>query len=257
MSPDEQPHHGLHDAMSQAAERFGPHGPDLVARAAVRGRRLRRIRHVRLGAVAVLAVGVAGLGVNQLAPRAAAPAGPVTASATATAAPSPEFTPPVVPRSGPVAAQLVAMLPTRGSTTVVDSSGEFTDGRVIGPPDRERRVDVSLVYDDGHGRVAMALNVHDVSQAVLAGRTCGPVPGRTCEVLADGTQVETERPQAGSARGGAWTAIAIRPDGRFVQLIEFDTDDLSGITRGPATRTDAALSVEELKAVVLSTHWNS
>ncbi|MFJ1707252.1 hypothetical protein [Kitasatospora sp. NPDC088346] len=256
MSPDEQPQHGLHDAMSVAVERFGRHGPDLVARAAVRGRRLRRVRRMQLGAVAVLAVGAAGLGINQLAPRTAAPVGPATAPASAGATPSPAFTPPVVSRSGPVAGQLAAMLPTRGSTTVAHSLGEFTDGRVGATPGHEPRVDVSLLYDDGHGRVALALNVHDITPAVLAGRTCGPVPGRTCEVLPDGTQVETERPQAGSAGSGGWTAIAIRPDGRFVQLTEFDTDQLAEIPRGPATRTDAALTVEELKAVVLSPHWN-
>ncbi|WP_329611703.1 hypothetical protein [Kitasatospora herbaricolor] len=265
MTPDQQsdqpPGQRLHDAMQQASGRFGPHRADLVTLAAARGRRLRLVRRVQLGALGVLVAGAGVLGTAQFLPAPAdrAPAvGPdVPASATSSATPSavPTFSPaPVVspaaggPRSGPLSAQLAAFLPP-GTTTRISSSGSFVEGRVAGNPGDE--VSGSVLYDDGKGRALVSVSVLD---AVLDSVDCGRETPPVCRLLPDGTAVRTDKL---TLTGGQllWTVSATRPDGRRTSVSASNSD--RPITdSGHPTRTEPPLTTDQLQAIATSPHWD-
>ncbi|OKI25095.1 hypothetical protein [Streptomyces sp. CB03911] len=269
MTPDQQsdqpPGQRLHDAMQQASSRFGPHRADLVTLAAARGRRLRLVRRVQLGALGVLVAGAGVLGTAQFLPAPAdrAPAvGPdLPASATPSAAPSatPSAAPtrspaPVVspatggPRSGPVSEQLAAFLPP-GTTTRVSSSGSIVEGRVAGNPGD--RVSGSVLYDDGKGPAVVSVSVLD---AVLDSVDCGRETPPVCQVLPDGTAVRTDKL---TLAGGQllWTVSATRPDGRRASVSASNSD--RPITdSGHPTRTEPPLTTDQLQAIATSPHWD-
>ncbi|WP_457030966.1 hypothetical protein [Kitasatospora sp. P5_F3] len=80
----------LYDALGLATRGFAPHSHDLVQRAALRGRQLRRIRQSQLALAAVLLIGTAGFGLNRFGPQLGSapvsPAGQSTSAAPTTLA---------------------------------------------------------------------------------------------------------------------------------------------------------------------------
>ncbi|MFE2910873.1 hypothetical protein [Kitasatospora indigofera] len=270
MTPDQQsdqpPGQRLHDAMQQAGSLFGPHRADLVTLAAARGRRLRLVRRVQLGALGLLVAGAGVLGTAQFLPAPAdrAPAvGPdVPASATPSTTPSatPSTTPtgppaPVVspaaggPRSGPISAQLAVFLPP-GTTTRLSSNGTFVEGRV--PGNTGDQVWGSVLYDDGKGPAVVSVSVLDaaVSVPVNCDRDTPPL----CRMLPDGTAVRTLKL---TLAGGQllWTVSATRPDGRRAEVSAINSDH--PITdSGHPTRAEPPLTTDQLQAIATSPHWD-
>ena len=264
MTPDQQsdqpPGQRLHDAMQQASGRFGPHRADLVTLAAARGRRLRLVRRVQLGALGVLVAGAGVLGTAQFLsatanrPPAVAPDVPASAtpSATPTRSPAPVVSPAAGgPRSGPLSEQLAAFLPP-GTTTRISSSGSFIEGRSTGksgnPGDRASG---SVLYDDGKGPAVVSVSV---LAAVLGPVDCGWETPPVCQVLPDGTVLRTDKL---ALAGGQllWAVIATRPNGRRVEANAVNSDHL--ITdSGHPTRTEPPLTTDQLQAIATSPHWD-
>ncbi|MFJ3790830.1 hypothetical protein [Kitasatospora sp. NPDC090091] len=271
MTPDQTPpasaDERLHAALRQASRHFAPHSPDLVLRAAARGRRLRLVRRVQLGAAAAAVAGVSVLGAVQLSPQTAAPAAPAgpVASATGTAsnAPAPTGTaagttsptasapadlPTGGPRSGPIADQLAAFLPP-GPVSRATSHGSFTDGRVTESADGNP-AGGSLVYDDGSGAVTIDVLLLDAKSDAGTGN-----PSQLFhDVLPDGTVVAGEKTLLPSGYQ-LWQVSSVRPDGRYVAVSEVNTDQRLSATPIRPTRAEPPLSLDRLKAIALSPHW--
>ncbi|GAA2134779.1 hypothetical protein GCM10009760_12430 [Kitasatospora kazusensis] len=246
MSPDEQFGQAMPEAMDHAARQFAPHSPDLVQRATLRGRRLRRTRRAQLGAVTVIALGGTVLGLNQLTPATSPTSGRPSAPPSPTYRP-PVYSPPTVPRSGSLYEQFAALLPERGHSTEVESSGSFTDGRLSGI------VRSRLVFYDGHGGTTVTLNVKDPDPLAPASPLDCPPVGEECGTLPDGTQVVAGRFTPGNGLVKAGVQV-LRPDGRLVDILEYNTDDLI-VGGGNLPLAEPALSLDELTAVALSPHW--
>ncbi|MFB7616988.1 hypothetical protein [Kitasatospora sp. NPDC056181] len=263
MNPDQQSDRRLRDAMQYTSDAFGPHRPDLVRRAAARGRRLRLVRRVQIGTAAAAVAGAAALGASQL-PLRAAPAPPAavttapTATPTATAAPtptrSPSAAPPVGgPRTGPVSAQLAEFLPP-GSTTRVLSTGSFEDGRLATSAGGTSVADGQVLYDDGKGRASVAVKVMDTPQSTS--RSCEQaVKPLFCDVLPDGTVVKAEKLSLVNGQV-AWVVTATRPDLRRVEAAAFNTDQLPVTAANRPTRAEPPLTIDQLQGIALSPHWN-
>ncbi|MFJ3215829.1 hypothetical protein ACIPLC_07920 [Kitasatospora sp. NPDC086801] len=264
LNPDQRLHGALHDA----SQRFGPHSGDLVARAAARGRRLRLVRRAQLGAAAFVAAGVCVTGGVAFSGRPAsvpAPAAPPTATAapaptqTQTQAPTraPSASPPLGgPRSGPISAQLAAFLPP-GKITRTNSNGTFVDGRITKPDTPNTGAGGGFTYDDGKGASVIQVDLGDHTRTEGSG--CPPTsPGHCAETLPDGTKVWVD---AGAIIGGGkrLTVIALRPDGRQVQVEEFNVASIvpsAGNATPAPTRPDLPLTVDQLRGIALSPHWN-
>ncbi|MGW4648327.1 hypothetical protein [Kitasatospora sp. NPDC004289] len=274
---DQQPDVPLHDALGVAVGGFAPHSRDLVHRAAARGRRLRRLRRAQLGLAAAVLIGASGFGLSTLGP-AAGPA-PVPPAASSAAPPSPSAvptpssstSPPIVPptilapsyrpggtdRTGPVDHQLAAMLPPRGSISGGLRAGQFTEGRLTlpdggaaapsaRPPGTDREVTGSLLFDDGHGPVTVAVTLIDLTPQEVTGPRCENGQYVSCAIRPDGTRVTTGR-EKDPGRETRWSVTAVRPDGRGVRVVQFNYTDLS--------RTAMAISFDEMTAIALDPHW--
>ncbi|MER7751800.1 hypothetical protein [Kitasatospora sp. NPDC097643] len=267
LNPDQR----LHDALRHASRQFGPHSGDLVVRATTRGRRLKLVRRAQLGTAALAVAGacVAGGFVLSGSPAAApAPAAPPTATATATgtptapptAAPTPSAAPPTGgPRSGPISAQLAAFLPP-GKITRTNSNGTFVDGRITKPADQRMGAGGGFTYDDGKGASVIQVDFSDGTSQGYG--DCHPTSPEHCpETLPDGTKVWVE---PGKIIGGGikLTVRVLRPDGRLVEVDEFNVASIvppGGDDRNfsPApTRPDLPLTVDQLRGIALSPHWN-
>ncbi|MFD0349592.1 hypothetical protein ACFQ0M_33330 [Kitasatospora aburaviensis] len=194
--------------------------------------------------------GVSVLGAVQLSPQAAAPAAPAgpVASATRTAsnapaptgtatgtasptAPAPANLPTGGPRSGPIADQLAAFLPP-GEVTRPVSRGSFANGRVTDAPDG-LPAGASLVYDDGQGAATIDIRVRDAMSDAGTGN-----PSQLFrDVLPDGTVVAGEKTTLASGYR-LWLVSAVRPDGRYVNVSEVNTDQRLGATPIRPTRAE-------------------
>ncbi|MGW5659523.1 hypothetical protein ACWEWG_05395 [Streptomyces sp. NPDC003758] len=109
---------------------------------------------------------------------------------------------------------------------------------------------VQLVYDDGHGKNMVEVDVQYDQAAALAGHMgCADVSGE-CEAttLADGTKVKKVKGQ--SEKGGSaavWLVDTLRQDGRRVAVREVN----SYAESAPVTRPQPALSMDRLLAIAL------
>ncbi|MGW3283352.1 hypothetical protein ACWDR3_01755 [Streptomyces sp. NPDC001002] len=105
-----------------------------------------------------------------------------------------------------------------------------------------------LVVDDGKGKTFVQVNVQpDMSGAA------GDLFGADSETLPDGTKVaEHQGPGEKGAEGVVmWTVDTMKPDGYRVVISAFN----SGSQNTPATRATPALTMEQLRAIALSTDW--
>ncbi|MFF0751507.1 hypothetical protein [Streptomyces sp. NPDC004267] len=142
--------------------------------------------------------------------------------------------------SGPTGAQvrstLTALLPKGLGLRVVAKGGEGEHGYVV--------------VDDGHGRSLVQVNVQPDMGGVRKELFGGP--GVTTEP--DGTMVKLEK-KAGE-KGGAgvvwWSADTMDKNGFRVIVSAFN----SGTQHDAATRTDPALTTEQLKEIALSSKWH-
>ncbi|MGW2279166.1 hypothetical protein [Streptomyces sp. NPDC001770] len=104
-----------------------------------------------------------------------------------------------------------------------------------------------LVVDDGKGQSLVGINVQRDMRDV-AGDLYG-----SAETLPGGALLAVRK--APGEKGGQgivqWTADLMYPDGMRVVVMAFNADRQDGT----ATRTDPALSIEELKALVTSPKW--
>ncbi|WP_427920260.1 hypothetical protein [Streptomyces sp. cg40] len=146
-----------------------------------------------------------------------------------TAAPAPSDTALGIP----VAPTLKSLLPK--GFTVSESSGDDSGFGY-------------LVVDDGKGKSLVQVNVQANMSDVE-----GDLFGSDAEVLSDGTKVATH--QGPGEKGGAgvvmWTVDTIRTDGMRVVISAFN----SGAQDTPSTRTTPALTMKQLRAIVLSPKW--
>jgi hypothetical protein len=106
-----------------------------------------------------------------------------------------------------------------------------------------------VVVDDGKGASYVQIDVQSGM-----GDVKGDLFGSGAEKLPDGTLVATHQ-GSGDDKGGAglvmWTADMMRPDGSRVVVSAFN----SASQRTDATRSRPALTMAELKAIVLSERW--
>ncbi|MCX5398722.1 hypothetical protein [Streptomyces sp. NBC_00102] len=104
-----------------------------------------------------------------------------------------------------------------------------------------------VVVDDGQGQSLLGINVQRDMRDV-AGDLYGGA-----ETLPDGTLLAVT--QAPGEKGGdgivQWTADSMRPDGMRVVVMAFNGPRQDGA----ATRSEPALSIDELKALVTSPKW--
>ncbi|MFH9672546.1 hypothetical protein ACH4L5_09725 [Streptomyces sp. NPDC017405] len=113
---------------------------------------------------------------------------------------------------------------------------------------------VQLVYDDGHGRNMVEVDVqYDMTDALAGHMGCAGVPG-DCEATAldDGTRVKQVRGH--SEKGGSaqvWQADALYPDGRRVVAREIN----SYAESAPTTRLRPALTMARLHDIALDPHF--
>jgi hypothetical protein len=130
--------------------------------------------------------------------------------------------------------QLVALLPEGRHFEITEKGGSKSEFAYV-------------VVDDGKGPSLIQINVqHHMSDVVPSGQT---------STLPDGTRVGLEK--APGEKGGAgvvmWTADTVHPDGFRVVVSAFNT----GAQHNPATRTDPALTLEELKQIALDDSWRT
>ncbi|WP_405019729.1 hypothetical protein OHV05_25545 [Kitasatospora sp. NBC_00070] len=263
MPHDPQSDHELHDALGLAVRGFSPHSPDLVQRAAGRGRHLRRVRQAQLAFAAVLLTGTAGLGLSQFGPQTGpAPAPPATSPTVSPSpaprshlSPAPSYQPTAAARKGPVSRQLLALLPARltATSTVGTSQGEFTDGRVAEPATGSRPQEgmsrsangvVRLFGDEQEGS-HVQISIADLASPELRTKECKSDQDE-CATLADGTLVFTQ--QATDPGQARWSVTTLRPDGRWVTVVQYDYSDRS--------RAERTLTLDELTAIAASPHWS-
>ncbi|MFD6420856.1 hypothetical protein [Streptomyces sp. NPDC060198] len=104
-----------------------------------------------------------------------------------------------------------------------------------------------LVVDDGQGRSLVGINVQR-DMLDVAGDLYG-----SAETLPDGGLLAVR--QTPGEKGGQgivqWTVDLMYPDGMRVAVMAFNADRQDGV----ATRSEPALSVDELKALVTSPEW--
>jgi hypothetical protein len=142
-----------------------------------------------------------------------------------------------VPAGQRMAAVLNALLPGDAGTRSDWSTGE---GRA------------ETVYDDGHGRTAVAVNAQvsmgDVASSIM---TCSDARGGSCTMstLSDGTRIRTsEEPSERGGKAVVWQVDTLHSDGRRVLVREIN----SYAESGPVTRSQPALSPARLRAIALS-----
>ncbi|MBC2876469.1 MULTISPECIES: hypothetical protein [Streptomyces] len=114
---------------------------------------------------------------------------------------------------------------------------------------------VQLVYDDGHGKSMIEVDVQDGMAEALDGHmTCPSDAGDDCRArpLPDGTRVKVTRTP--SEKGGdavVWTADTLRKDGRRVLVREIN----SFAESGPVTRSEPPLSLDRIRSMALDRKW--
>ncbi|WP_432157075.1 hypothetical protein [Streptomyces sp. bgisy153] len=120
---------------------------------------------------------------------------------------------------------------------VVDKSGEDSQYGYV-------------VVDDGKGESFVQINVqpdmNDVRDQLF---------DASDETLPDGTRVATHQGPGEKGMDGVvmWTVDTIRPDGRRIVISAFN----AGSQVTPATRTDPALTMDELRRIALSPEWEA
>ena len=146
---------------------------------------------------------------------------------------------PVLMTRGRVMSVLTGLLP-RG-VTVSDQSGQngFAE----------------LVFDDGHGKTALEVNVQNAAGMSM---NCGSYAGHsgTCSAstLPDGTDmVVTQGPSPkGSGAVTEWRVDTLRPNGLRVVVSEFN----SASDSGAVTRATPGLSIAQLQQIATSSLWS-
>ncbi|WP_457034415.1 hypothetical protein [Kitasatospora sp. P5_F3] len=245
---EQQSDHELHDAFDLTAQGFSPHSPDLVHRAAVRGRRLRRIRQAQLAVAAVLVVGTTGLGLSRLGP-AAAP-GPLPPAAMSTSpGPVPSSPAPVTPTDS---AQLLELLRGKlpsglqlGAPYRVDPGGQWPSGE----PSRVLAAGFALTKGSGRGGVGITF-----SRTSLLSTTNCPKPTCTAARQPDGTKL-TVRQLTDPSGLQNWSAVLEWPDGAEV-MVSASNDPGKDGEDGTRPYTNAPLlGLPELSAIVLDPAW--
>ncbi|WP_457034326.1 hypothetical protein [Kitasatospora sp. P5_F3] len=261
MSQHHQSDGELHDALGLVTEGFAPPGPDLVLRAAARGRKLRRTRRSQWAVAAVLVVGTAGLGLGRFTvaagPAPTPPAASPTVSAPATPArsPAPTYRPAIVPRTGPLAEQLAALLPSRGTVTVGTSDGGFTDGKLSTRAGKAVEARAGLVFTDGPKAGAVSIELAVPVDLPDRARMCVSdqlLPPQTCAYLADGSTVVTSMDTVGSTGPALrWSVTAVRSDSRVVSVTQYNRES----TTEPGHYSEMPLTLDEMTGLALSSHW--
>ncbi|GAA4877417.1 hypothetical protein GCM10023235_66720 [Kitasatospora terrestris] len=248
MIHEQQSDHELHDAFDLAVRGFSPHSPDLVHRAAVRGRRLRRIRQAQLAVAAVLVVGTAGLGLSRLGP-AAAP-GPLPPAAMSTSpGPVPSSTAPVAPTDS---AQLLDLLRGKLPSDLqlsapfrVDPGGQWPSGE----PSKVLAAGFALTKGSGRGGVGITFS----RTSLLSTAKCTK-PTCTATRQPDGTTLMVR--QLADASGlQTWSAVLEWPDGSQVMVTASNNPGGDG-EDGTRPYTNAPLlGLSELSAIALDPAW--
>ncbi|MFF4213305.1 hypothetical protein ACFYZE_28980 [Streptomyces sp. NPDC001796] len=157
------------------------------------------------------------------------------------ALPAPEEAPSTTPSTG------VKRVPGARLTEVLKS--HLPRGGTVSDVNADEEL-VQLVYDDGHGKNMVEVDVQYDQTKDLAGLMgCAGVSGE-CEAvtLADGTKVK--KVKGSSEKGGSaavWLVDTLRKDGRRVAVREVN----SYAESAPVTRPQPALSMDRLVAIAL------
>ncbi|RCH65383.1 hypothetical protein DT019_28360 [Streptomyces sp. SDr-06] len=135
------------------------------------------------------------------------------------------------PSGEAVQKQLLALLPSGKGLKVVERGNQ--DGYAF------------AVVDDGKGKSLVEINVQP--------RMSDVSPQGEASTLPDGTRIGLDKRPGEKGGDGVvgWTADTVRPDGFRVVVSAYNTGNQSK----PATRTEPALSLAELKAIALDPHW--
>ncbi|WP_329560591.1 hypothetical protein [Kitasatospora sp. NBC_01266] len=258
----ERTERALPGALEQVVGLFPAHSPDLVRRAAVRGRRLRWVRRARVGGAAALLViggsllaarGVAGGGDVVVRPAPAADAVP-SPSSSGSPTPSPSSSPsPSLSSSLPagyVSAQdqLAALLPKRGTVTEAQGAGGIAADRRLAPHPGQTEIGALLHYTDSQGTAGVLLMVQDTTPEAI-NLTCAGYPAEVCQKLRDGTVVRVERDGPDGKGQLRWSAAVFHPDGRDVTVVEVIDATADG-------GHPLALSPDEVRAAAVSPQWD-
>lgn len=158
-----------------------------------------------------------------------APQAPPTVSPSAT---------PTVPSADRMTSTLSALLPRTGSRTDWNAQEGY----------------VQVVFNDGHGKNMIGVNVQEGMSDVAADIMSCREPHSYCSVttLPDGTQVKASKePSEKGGKAVAWQVDTLTPSGRRIVVREVN----SYSEAGPVTRPEPALSLEQLTKIARSPMW--
>ncbi|WP_406297733.1 hypothetical protein OG948_19330 [Embleya sp. NBC_00888] len=262
--PDRDFERDLPGALSTLADTFPEHDPEVISRGLARGRRLRRVRRLRIGAAAcAMAVAVVGGGVA------------LDRSLAADGSPASRRTLPDadLPTGWPVTGnQMISVL-----TSLLPAKGEVSDALGTGsqlmpkdPPMIAKNPTAQLVYRDGTGatgvRVKLSRPAPNTPDARLT--DCGAVDGRKpydeCKATKrpDGSKLtvaKTHLDAWGEERQKHWRVILDRPDGGRIAADVYSggaRDQHIGSDKGTiGIKEDPRLSIADLTRIVTDSHW--
>ncbi|MFJ8747392.1 hypothetical protein ACIRL2_49680 [Embleya sp. NPDC127516] len=262
--PDRDFERDLPGALSTLADTFPEHDPGVIPRGLARGRQLRRVRRLRIGAAAcAMAVAVVGGGVA------------LDRGLAADGSPASRRTLPDtdLPTGWPVTGnQMISVL-----TSLLPAKGEVSDALGTGsqltpkdPPMIAMNPTAQLVYRDGTGatgvRVKLSRPAPNTPDARLT--DCGAVDGRKpydeCKTTKrpDGSKLtvaKTHLDAWGEERQKHWRVILDRPDGGRIAADVYSggaRDQHIGSDKGTiGIKEDPRLSIADLTRIVTDSHW--
>ncbi|MYS82143.1 hypothetical protein [Embleya scabrispora] len=254
----------LPGALSTLADTFPEHDPDVIPRGLARGRQLRRVRRLRLGAAAcAMAVAVVGGGVA------------IDRSLAADRSPASRRTLPDadLPTGWPVTGNqmtsvLRSLLPAKGKVSDVFGTGSQLTPRE--PQMIAKNPTAKLVYRDAGGatgvQVKLSRPAPDTPDARLA--DCGAVDERKpydeCRATRrpDGSKLtvaKTHLDAWGEERQKHWRVFLDRPDGGRIAVDAYSggvRDQHIGSDKGTiGIREDPRLSIENLTRIATDARW--
>lgn len=254
----------LPGALNAVVDTFPAYDPEVIARGVARGKRIRRVRRIRIGAAAcAMAVTVVGVGV--VLDRAL--------ETDASAASRPTLPDGDMPSAGPVTgnqmiAVLESLLPAKGKVSEVSGGG--TQLTPQDPPLISRNPFAQLVYTDSGGstgiRVMLTRPVPDSPESRMA--DCGAADERQPydECIGhrqpDGSKLTVAKTDGdGSGEPGQrhWRVILDRPDGGRVWLDAFAggarDQRIDTNAGGVGVGRDPRLTVDQLTKIVTDPRW--
>ncbi|WP_126636625.1 hypothetical protein [Embleya hyalina] len=272
-SRDPGPHGQYHDpdfeqalpgALNAVVDTFPAYDPEVIPRGVARGKRIRRVRRIRIGAAAcAMAVTVVGVGV--VLDRAMETDASAASRRTLPDGEGPSAWPVT---GNQMIAALESLLPAKGKVSEVSGGGSQLTPQ--DPPLIGRNPFAQLVYTDSGGssgiRVMLARPAPDSPESRIA--DCGAVDERrpydecTTHRQPDGSKLsvaKTVKGMSGAPGQRHWRVILDRPDGGRVSVDAFSggaRDQWTGDNpNGVGVGLDPRLTVDQLTRIATDARW--